>query len=183
MCVCVILCSYSDKTLLCYSGPSLLSHVNFHASSFCLLVYSLSNLVPQLKKKMHTETTRAEVARAKPAILVASTHFWAKSLISACREQVSLAAAGSTPKDLETLWAGLSCRLLLHEVEGTPTLAGCISVAAACSEAAILFSFCSLSPPLNTLYILRKKLKEMVLCGWSADNGVYLAVIWWPCCE
>lgn len=84
-----------------------------------------------------TETRRAEVARAKPAILVASTHLWAKSLRSACKEQVNLAPAGSKPKALHTLWEDLNCRLVRV---GTPTLVGCISVAAACNEAAIFFS-------------------------------------------
>ena len=101
---------------------------------------------------MHTETTSAEVARAKPAILEASTHFWAKSLKSACREQVSLAWAGSTPKDLATLWEDLSCKLFL---EGTPNLAGCMNVAAACNEAAIVFNF-SLFLTLNTFSISEK---------------------------
>lgn len=85
---------------------------------------------------MHTETTRAEVARAKPAILLASTHLCANSLRSVCKEQVSLEeATGSNPKALETL-EDLNCRLVL---DGTPTLVGCISVAAACIDAAMVW--------------------------------------------
>lgn len=85
----------------------------------------------------HTEMTRAEVARANPAILVASTHFLANSLRSDCREQLTLAPADSTPKALDTLWDDLNCRPFLA---GTASFEGCISVAAACSEAA-MFSF------------------------------------------
>lgn len=87
-----------------------------------------------MRLDIHTETTRAEVARAKPAILVASTHFWAKSLRSAWREQVTLEPAPhSSPKALDTFCDDLSCKLLL------PTLVGCMRVAAACREAAIFF--------------------------------------------
>lgn len=52
----------------------------------------------------YTETTRAEVARAKPATLAASEHFTAKSFRSEWKEQVSLAGEDSRPKDLPTVW-------------------------------------------------------------------------------
>lgn len=85
-----------------------------------------------IERRVHTETTRAEVARANPAILVASTHFWAKSLRSAWREHEILAPAGSKPKAFEMDWGDFSCKVLV-----LPNLVGCMKVAAACSEAAI----------------------------------------------
>lgn len=50
-----------------------------------------------------TEATRAEVARAKPAILTASEHFPAKSLKSDWKEQERRAKEVSRPKDLPTV--------------------------------------------------------------------------------
>lgn len=62
--ICNLKLSYLSLRIRSYLSFSPLSHANS-------------------RSEMHTETTRAEVARAKPAILEASTHFWAKSLISA----------------------------------------------------------------------------------------------------
>lgn len=122
----------------------------------------------KLRVAEHTETTRAEVARAKPAILVASANFWASSLKSVWREQVSLDAVGSKPKALVTLWDDLSWRVVRA---GTPTLVGCIRVAAACREAAIVETY-----EISTLALLclckNRGRKEFVwvekesLCWW-----------------
>jgi hypothetical protein len=83
-----------------------------------------------------TETRSAEVASAKPASLAASTHLLATSLKSDCREQVILAAPASTPNALARCDDGRDG----SEAEGArpPILAGCIRVAAAWSEAAIV---------------------------------------------
>lgn len=75
----------------------------------------------------YTETTRAEVARAKPAILAASEHFPTKSLKSEWMEQVSLAGEDSRPEDLPTVW--LDRRWTLREGEEVAIFAGWRKVA------------------------------------------------------
>ena len=109
-------------------------------------------------RRHHTETMRAEVARANPATLVASAHFWAKSLKSACREQVSLALPWSTLDALQTI--DLSCKVVLAGMP-PPSLAGCMSVAAACSEAAISVSL---------------SLSRKIRVNWDK-------LFWWHFCE
>ena len=91
---------------------------------------------------------RAEVARTRPAILVASTHLLAKSLRSDCRERESLPAAGSTPKALHTFGFDLSVSPFL-----IPTFVGCKKVVEACNEAAILVC---LSVSLTLLYVVQQ---------------------------
>ena len=113
----------------------------------------------------HTETMRAEVARANPTTLVASAHFWAKSLKSACREQVSLALPWSTLNALQT--TGLSCTVVLAGMP-PPSLAGCLRVAAACSEAALSVS----------LFLLQPLTRSMVRQGLIGTN-----YFWWHWCE
>jgi hypothetical protein len=85
---------------------------------------------------MLTETRSAEVARAKPASLAASTHLLATSLMSDWREQVILAAPASTPNALARCDDGRDGSEA--ECARPPILAGCIKVAAAWSEAAIV---------------------------------------------
>jgi hypothetical protein len=83
------------------------------------------------------------VASAKPASFAASTHLLATS----CREHVILAAPASTPNALQ---ASCDDGRDGSEAKGArpPILAGCIRVAAAWSEAAIVvaavmpFGFC-----------------------------------------
>lgn len=70
------------------------------------------------------------MARAKPAILAASAHLLATSLMSDCREQVILAPA-STPNARATCDDGRA------EEARPPILAG-ISVAAAWRDAAMM---------------------------------------------
>jgi len=83
-----------------------------------------------------TETRSAEVARAKPASLAASTHLLATSLKSDWREHVILAAPASTPNALARCDDGRDGSEA--ECARPPILAGCIRVAAAWSEAAIV---------------------------------------------
>lgn len=95
---------------------------------------------------MNTETRRAEEARAKPAIFAASVHLWAKSW----REQVNLAAEGSTPKALLMPWAGRKWRLL------RPALVGCMKVAAACNDdvAMIMWWFLGWNRRCNSIFCM-----------------------------
>ena len=84
------------------------------------------------------------MASAKPASLAASTHLLATSLKSDCREHVILAAPASTPNALARCEDGRDG----SEAEGArpPILAGCIKVAAAWSEAAIVVVVAAVLP-------------------------------------
>jgi hypothetical protein len=104
-----------------------------------------------------TETRSAEVASAKPASLAASTHLLATSLTSDWREHVILAAPASAPNALASCDDGRDDG---SEADGArqPILAGCIKVAAAWSEAAIVVvaggvAFCPFPSPLSVWWV------------------------------
>lgn len=128
-------------------------------------------------KAKHTETMRAEVARANPATLAASAHLWAKSW----REQVSLAPLDSNPKALEMDCVDLRCKVVELRPVMSPTLVGCMRVAAVCSEAAIATKMCFFFPSLCFLFWLQLAISFSFFFLVLADNR-QSTIFWWLWC-
>jgi hypothetical protein len=115
-----------------------------------------------------TETRSAEVASAKPASLAASTHLLATSLMSGCREQVILAALVSTPNALAMYDDGRDG----SKAEPRPLiLAGCISVAAAWSDAAIVAAAPGTFPRLRVVKALCEGGKNVIYAQVRFSGG------------
>ena len=89
---------------------------------------------------------------------------------SACKEQVNLELAGSKPKALHRPWEDLNWRVLRA---GTPSLVGCISVAAACNEAAMFSSSSSLVSVEESVsaYHLTNYRKGRLFNEWRRKKG------------